>query len=511
MQKIEASGFDVTPHLPALDTKACELAALFNSAGFAGQFKVFSFGFYAGMEHYDGYSYPQAFLDMKEQVAQESPYFLLIGRQSDHRGVFTRFWVEVEMPDTGIFSCATEEQKEALKTRLLVAIEFDYFKNGKIPFDYAQTEKKGMEALTEYVLKLFDCCSSENRSICEDCASFNEFDNILKHFGFEHKIVTVENYTLKDEDDGIFKEMVQVYIIDENNKIHNLNNEIKKYIDSLNAYITPIRAEIWAYNSLYCIDILNRVQTLLENEYAKLLVIFNIDDFGNATVFSKIEYDLPVSNEKPKVLVLATKGHGLNLITFKNELIGFIQLGGCVPDVTVSTKIEYPIFTRGDYLIIMGRDRNDIYHMAWGKGEHVYCHYMSIGFQGEVQDWWHYNKPEVALSDAYMRRSAVLDISKVKKDKLRSSTMEKACAFIAYHEIAHCVTGRKHEGNFHPNGLLADANGIYHILGTRETPLPYEEGLWDIYDNLYDLIIDPKSKYSENFRRFHIQICDILK
>ena len=95
VQLDEASGFDVSPYQADLDAKACELKAAFPDTAFSNHFKVFGFGFYVNLDYYDGYSYPQAFQDLQEEVAALSPYYLLIVRQSDMTGVFTMFWVDV--------------------------------------------------------------------------------------------------------------------------------------------------------------------------------------------------------------------------------------------------------------------------------------------------------------------------------------------------------------------------------------------------------------------------------
>ncbi len=270
LQLDEASGFDVSPYQTELNLAACDLVAAFPDS-VENQFKIFSFGFYMNLEFYDEYSYPQAFEDMSAAVAQQSPYYLLIGRQSDHSGVFTRFWVDLKLPGTGIFSCATEEQLEALKARLLVAIEYDYFKNGKLAPEYDQAEMKGMEALKEHVLSLYECCDPQNRGVgtCDDCLSFESFKEILLHYGYEQVSVNNLIATPKNANDGIFNERAEVYFT-ENDSIKNLNSLMREYLDSLNELFEPIKADILLYNSLSCINVINEINKPLSNELAKM-------------------------------------------------------------------------------------------------------------------------------------------------------------------------------------------------------------------------------------------------
>lgn len=139
VQLDEASGFDVSPYQAELDAKACELVAAFPDSSYADSFKVYSFGFYVNLDYYDGYSYPQAFQDLQEKVAALSPYYLLIGRQSDRNGVFTKFWFDLKLPDSWLSQCFEQSYISMLRTSIIFNFrQIDYSKN---PFEYAEFEK----------------------------------------------------------------------------------------------------------------------------------------------------------------------------------------------------------------------------------------------------------------------------------------------------------------------------------------------------------------------------------
>lgn len=195
IQLDEASGFDVTPYQADLDARACELVAAFPDSTYADSFKVYSFGFYVNLAFYDTYSYPQAFSDMNEEVAGLSPYYLLIGRQSGPEGIFTKFWVDVKLPETGSFGCMDEYWRIALDFRIQNSIELSYTENGKTPNVYVEAEKVGMDSLASFVKQQASCCDPQNRSACNLCLSFLEKEAVLKSFGFSK----IEGGILQDE------------------------------------------------------------------------------------------------------------------------------------------------------------------------------------------------------------------------------------------------------------------------------------------------------------------------
>lgn len=183
--KDEASGFDVQTMQTELEAKACELVDAFDSTDFADSFKVFSFGFYMDLEYYDEYSYPQAFIDMKAEVAQESPYYLLIGRQSDHTGVFTKFRVEVKLPESDKFWCMTDFDRIVLNSEISDIINQKYSETG-VESDFFVAEMDGMDSLKSRILDKITCCGDDPqaKNLCGACYAPNQILAILKSLKF---------------------------------------------------------------------------------------------------------------------------------------------------------------------------------------------------------------------------------------------------------------------------------------------------------------------------------------
>jgi hypothetical protein len=105
IQKLDASGIDVAPFQNDLNTAACELQSSFPSE-FQSSFKVFGYGYYRILTSAnDGQNSLPSFEASKVQAQAESDYYLLIGKQSTDAGIYSKFWVDVKLPETGDFAC----------------------------------------------------------------------------------------------------------------------------------------------------------------------------------------------------------------------------------------------------------------------------------------------------------------------------------------------------------------------------------------------------------------------
>ena len=89
----DASGFDTDPYQEQLERAADSLVAALPEE-FRADFKVFDFGFYLHNETFEG-GYPEAFDLAIQEAASQSTYYLLFGKQSDQRGIYTKFWVDI--------------------------------------------------------------------------------------------------------------------------------------------------------------------------------------------------------------------------------------------------------------------------------------------------------------------------------------------------------------------------------------------------------------------------------
>lgn len=101
----DASGFNTQPYQTFLENEACQLRNTF-PIEFQSQFKVIETGFYLHIPLTIP-GIPPMFENAKTQANTNSDYYLLISKQSDQSGIYTKFWVDVKLPETGIFTCLT--------------------------------------------------------------------------------------------------------------------------------------------------------------------------------------------------------------------------------------------------------------------------------------------------------------------------------------------------------------------------------------------------------------------
>jgi hypothetical protein len=101
---VEVSGFDTQPFQIDLEKSAMQLDTIFPDS-FENKFQVFSGGFYVLQENFDGFGYPEAFEKLRSEAASLSEFYLVLGRQSDSKGIYTKYWIDVKLPNTGSFEC----------------------------------------------------------------------------------------------------------------------------------------------------------------------------------------------------------------------------------------------------------------------------------------------------------------------------------------------------------------------------------------------------------------------
>ncbi|HAD14682.1 MAG TPA: hypothetical protein DCF33_19825 [Saprospirales bacterium] len=188
----DGSGFNTDPYQDTLEAVAAKLCAIFDSTGFPGQFKVYDFGFYLHQEITNG-GYPEPFAQKIAEVQGLSPYYLLFGKQTDKGGVYTRFWVDLVLPDTSYFSCVTENMHELYKSDFEAIANLHFA--GKDAGYFFLSEKFVIDSVANMVTKFLNCCDDNNRSGCDVCPSSNQIVNFFNSRGFASIEVTNMNIT----------------------------------------------------------------------------------------------------------------------------------------------------------------------------------------------------------------------------------------------------------------------------------------------------------------------------
>lgn len=128
VRMVDNSGFNTDSYQSSLEQSAC---ALQNSlpAQFQSQFKVYDFGFYLHNETFRGFGYPEAFQKAITDAEGQTSSFLLIGKQTDSKGVYSRFYVHVNLPDVTGDGCLPE--LNSIATNLVhLTIEKEYDQQG---------------------------------------------------------------------------------------------------------------------------------------------------------------------------------------------------------------------------------------------------------------------------------------------------------------------------------------------------------------------------------------------
>jgi len=175
----DASGFNTDPYQSELEAAAAKLCAIFDTTGFAGQFKVYDFGFYLHQEHTTG-GYPQPFAQKIAQVQALSPYYLLFGKQTDKTGVYTRFWVDLVLPDTGRYACVSVDRRRVLFEYIIASMYESYNANARSPAAYYLSEINALNNFINTIKKDVDCCFSRFVD-CATCVTLDESVFILKN------------------------------------------------------------------------------------------------------------------------------------------------------------------------------------------------------------------------------------------------------------------------------------------------------------------------------------------
>jgi hypothetical protein len=121
----DASGVVIAQsQLDALQSASCEMIDSL-PASFHDSLKVYDFGFYLHNETMVG-GYPAIFQTAINDVKQQSKYYLIFGKQTDKNGIYTKFWVAMNLPTRAQFSCMTELQREVYAKRVLKKTEEKY-------------------------------------------------------------------------------------------------------------------------------------------------------------------------------------------------------------------------------------------------------------------------------------------------------------------------------------------------------------------------------------------------
>ena len=166
------SGFNIEDYQDQLRVAACELVQAMPNE-FQSQFKVIDFGFYSINENMQ-----EGFLPFWEKAIQlaenQSPYYLLFGKQSDNQGLYTKFWFKLKLPTEGSFSCFESDYFDKIEFKIKKKTKEVYENLGKSPTDYANAEIAGLKELQSLMSDIINCCvqtTVKSENTCSLCLS----------------------------------------------------------------------------------------------------------------------------------------------------------------------------------------------------------------------------------------------------------------------------------------------------------------------------------------------------
>jgi len=145
---------------------------------------VYDFGFYLHQENTTG-GYPEPFAQKIQEVQALSPYYLLFGKQTDRTGVYTRFWVDLVLPDTGRFECLDiidPAFKEILYQKAKITTALVYESVNSASEKYHVAELATIDTIQNILDRVLSCCYYQPRggSGCTLCLF--DADDIKRYF-----------------------------------------------------------------------------------------------------------------------------------------------------------------------------------------------------------------------------------------------------------------------------------------------------------------------------------------
>ncbi|NRA51503.1 MAG: hypothetical protein HRU12_20455 [Phaeodactylibacter sp.] len=246
-----------TEQLAELEATACSLRAVFPTE-FQDDFAVYDFGFYLHQQGYEG-GMPQVFQDKIAEVAQESPYFLLFGRELGSFPSGGRFWVELVVPKSNSYPCVTIDRVENIKSSLEIQLQGA---NG----DWVARLTAGMSHVSQHIDKVYNCCTTGNQLLAPSntCSVSQDYiEDVLRADGYHHYGDLEISISNKSYQNILFDKEVVIhldercgaYLVD-GISTFNLTDELETFVNELSGYNITSDVQIFYYNDITAIDFL---------------------------------------------------------------------------------------------------------------------------------------------------------------------------------------------------------------------------------------------------------------
>ena len=353
------SGIDFSGSQSEIESAACELKALF-PVEYQNQFKVVDGSFYVHMENFDAFGYPEGFDQLKSEVTDE--YYILIAAQNDNSGLFTKFWVDVMLPDITLDGCIPNLNQNAANL-----IEFVLEEKMNSPIAYPIALAESLTSLKEYIEIAIECCENgDNIAACIDCQNPNNIAAKLLALGFiAEPISNIGDFNTGSEAIPEIQDFAnQLFTVNSLSAV-NIPASYVEQIPTYQAQGLSIRIYITKDENI-CSDNWQSIENEIENDLADIIFWHHIhkgdERLGDEALYSRVFLKGEGSNMRKKGLRLS-KRMGPDPVT---AIIG--ALGSAFSDALIQATAIYLI-----------DDSVKEFGDAWGK-----VNYGSVAWSGFV-------------------------------------------------------------------------------------------------------------------------------
>ena len=214
IQEDDATGSTAfsTAQLAELEAAACSLRAVFPPE-FQADFAVYDFGFYLHQESYVGGT-PQVFQDKIAKIEQQTPYFLLFGRQLLRGGALGKVWVEVRLPEDNAYPCL-EDRQWTISNLVNIAVEEILGGQALSSTSLVNASIAAISTLQTEVDHAVNCCDLQ-RSVVEGCpicpVEGQNYRELLRRSGYV-QLSNVSNVRTEDIA-SVAEEVTQNVVVD---------------------------------------------------------------------------------------------------------------------------------------------------------------------------------------------------------------------------------------------------------------------------------------------------------
>jgi hypothetical protein len=202
-----------TAQLAELEAAACSLREVFPEE-FHADFAVYDFGFYLHQESYVGGT-PQIFQDRIAKIEQQTPYFLVFGRQLLRDGVLGKVWVEVLLPEDNAYPCF-EDRQWTISNLVNIAVEEALGQQAYLSStSFVNASIAAISTLQTEVDHAVNCCDLQ-RSVVEGCPicpiEGQNYRELLRKSGYI-QLSNVSNIRI-DSISSVAEEVTQQVVVD---------------------------------------------------------------------------------------------------------------------------------------------------------------------------------------------------------------------------------------------------------------------------------------------------------